>query len=121
MVEGRFEDNTPLIRIAVGWGQGVQFPFVILDTGFTGDLQVTPQMAKDMNLQVASVTRTTVASGEVRNVPTALAQASMEGMPKLINVLIADSDPLIGISFLTKFDYKAIVDCKNKTVLLERV
>ncbi len=120
MVQGTFDDNTPLIRIAVGWGQAVQFPFVILDTGFTGDLQVTPQMAKDIGLTVASVTKTSIASGEIREVPTALALASMEGVVKSVNVLIAESDPLAGISFLSKFDYKAIIDCKHKTIVLER-
>jgi predicted aspartyl protease len=121
MIHGSFDDNTPLVGIAVGWGQGVQFPFVILDTGFTGDLQVTPQMARDLNLKVSGVTKTRIASGEVRDVPTGLAVASMEGMAKTINVLISDSDPLIGISFLSKFSYKAIVNCKHKTVVLERV
>ncbi len=38
-----------------------------------------------------------------------------------IDVLISDSMPLAGISFLTKFNYKAIVDCRFKTVNLERV
>src|SRR6266481_8951079 len=103
MVTGVFDGNTPLISIAVGWGQAVQFPFVILDTGFTGDLQITPQMAKDLNLRVETVTKIQIANGEVRDVPTGSALASMEGIAKSVHVLISESDPLVGISFLSKF------------------
>ena len=38
-----------------------------------------------------------------------------------IQVLISESMPLAGISFLTKFGYKAIVDCKYRTIALERM
>ena len=50
-----------------------------------------------------------------------LAIAGMEGASNYIQVLISDSMPLVGISFLSKFNYKAAVDCKHKTVMLERV
>lgn len=48
MVSGVFVENTPFIKVAVAWGQSVQTPFVILDTGFTGDLQVTPKIAREL-------------------------------------------------------------------------
>lgn len=120
MLHGVFVDNIPLIQIIVGWGQSVQTPFVVLDTGFTGDLQVTPQIAKELSLQVVSVTRAKIANGDEVEIPTALAVASMEGNVNYIDVLISESFPLIGISFLTKFGYKAIVDCKYKTIFLEK-
>lgn len=41
MVSGTFVENAPLIKVIISWGQSVQAPFVVLDTGFTGDLQVT--------------------------------------------------------------------------------
>lgn len=44
MIKGEFVENIPLIKIIVSWGQAVQTPFVVLDTGFTGDLQVTPSV-----------------------------------------------------------------------------
>ena len=121
MVKGIFvNDNTPVIKVAIGWGQAVQTPYFILDTGFTGDFQVTPQIAEDLGLQVTGVTNARIASGEIVSVPTALALASLEGEVNNVQVLISDGFPLAGISFLSKFDYKAIVDCKYKTVTLER-
>lgn len=121
MVSGVFVENIPFVRIVVGWGQSVQAPFVILDTGFTGDLQVTPKMARELGLRVAGVTRTQIANGEIIEVSVALAIAVMEGVVNYIQVLISGSMPLAGISFFSKFNYKAIVDCKYRTVTLERV
>jgi predicted aspartyl protease len=121
MINGVFVENTPWIKIIIGWNQSVRSPFVILDTGFTGDLQVTPKIAKELNLQISGVTKTQIANGQIINVPVALAIASMEGVKKYIQVLISDSAPLLGISFLTKFFYKALIDCKNRTVVLKKV
>lgn len=121
MISGVFVENIPLIKVVVAWGQSVQAPFVILDTGFTGDLQVTPKIARELGLQVAGVTKTQIANGDVIEVPVALAIAAMEGAVNYIQVLISESMPLAGISFLSKFGYKASVDCKHRTVMLERM
>ena len=121
MVNGVFVENIPFIKVVVGWGQSVQAPFVVLDTGFTGDLQVTQKIAKELGLQVVGVTKTQIANGQVIEVPVALAIAAMEGAVNRIQVLISESMPLAGISFLSKFGYKATIDCKYKAVILERM
>ena len=121
MVSGVFAENIPFIKVVVAWGQSVQDHFFVLDTGFSGDLQVTPKIATELGLQVAGVTKTQIANGQVIEVPVALAIAAMEGATNYIQVLISESMPLAGISFLTKFGYKAMVDCKYRTVALERV
>ncbi|MDP3772260.1 MAG: hypothetical protein Q8Q94_02710 [bacterium] len=121
MVSGVFVENIPFIKVVVAWGQSVQAPFVVLDTGFTGDLQVTQKIAKELGLEVIGVTKTQIANGQVIEVPVALALAAMEGVLNYIQVLISESMPLAGISFLSKFGYKAIVDCKYRTVVLERM
>lgn len=122
MVKGEFiRENVPIVKAMVAWRQATQESFFLLDTGFTGDMQVTPGIAKDLGLEVTGVMSTQIANGEIVTVPTALARSSMEGITKNIQVFISKGVPLMGISFLSKFDYKAIVDCKNKTVALERV
>ena len=60
MINGEFVENAPWIKVIVAWGQSVQAPFVILDTGFTGDLQVTPKIARELGLQVTGVTKTQI-------------------------------------------------------------
>lgn len=121
MINGTFVENIPLIQVIIGWGQSVQSPFFVLDTGFTGDLQVTPKIAEELGLRVVGVTPTRIANGQVVNTPTALAVAGMEGAVDYIQVLISNSMPLAGISLLTKFSYKATVDCKHRTIALEKV
>jgi len=121
MVNGKFIENTPWIKVLIAWGQSVQVPFVILDTGFTGDLQVTPKIARELGLKVIGVTKMQIANGQIVEVSAALAIAAMEGVMNYIQVLISESMPLVGISFLSKFNYKAMVDCKHRTVALERV
>jgi len=56
MVLGTFYEDIPLIKIVVAWGQSVQSPYFVLDTGFTGDLQVTPKIAKELGLHITGVT-----------------------------------------------------------------
>lgn len=120
MLKGIFYENTPYIKIIVGWGQSVQTPFFILDTGFTGDLQVTPKIAEELGLTITGVTPVRLADNQIINVPTALAIASMEGLRNFVQVLIVESMPLAGISLLSKFKYRATFDCKYKTLDLER-
>lgn len=121
MLQGIFSGNIPLIQVIVGWGQSVQAPFVILDTGFTGDLQVTPKIAQELGLIIRGVTSTRIANGQIIQVPVALALASMENNTNYINVIISSSLPLAGIGLLTKFSYKASIDCKYRTIVLEKM
>jgi len=121
MVQGLFVDNVPFIKVTVALGAAVQTPLFILDTGFTGDLQVTPKIAVELGLKPIGVTALRIANGQTVQVQTALAFAAMEGAVNYIQVLISDGSPLAGINFLTKFSYKATVNCKYKTVLLEKV
>ncbi len=122
MIKGKFiNENVPVVKVTLFSDQAVQTPYFILDTGFTGDLQVTAEIARELNLEVVGVTRTGMASGEIVTVPTAIAISTMEGIKRVVNVLISKNMSLVGISFLKKFDYKAIIDCKNKTVALKRV
>ena len=120
MIEGYFDGNVPMISVLVGFGQTTQIPFVVLDTGFTGDIQITPQLAKELGLTVMSTEKMKVADGRIITVPTAFAFVSMEGVKKYVRVLISESMSLVGISLLSRFQYKAIVDCKYKTVELEK-
>ena len=121
MVQGEFIENLPCIKVNIGWGHVVQNPTFVLDTGFTGDLQVNYDIARQLNLELTGVTPTKIADGKIVNMPMAVAFASLEGVKNYVQVFISEGTPLLGISFLSKFSYKAIVNCKYKDVTLERV
>lgn len=120
MVKGLFIGNIPWVQATIAAANSVQNPHFILDTGFTGDLKVTPKIATDLGLQPTSVMRTRIANGSIATIPTALAVASIEGVVRVVNVLIADGSPLAGIGLLKKYGYKASVCCKYNTVELEK-
>ena len=121
MIIGKFIGNVPIIKVAVASGYSLQTPVVILDSGFTGDLQVSSKIAAELRLQPIGVTPARIANGKVIQVPIALAFSAMEGVTRSIEVLISDGMPLIGIGFLSKFGFKASLDCKHRTVVLEAV
>lgn len=121
MVRGEFIENLPCVNVNIGWGQAVQSRTFVLDTGFTGDLQVNYDIAKELNLEIIGVIGTKIADGKIVNMPTAVAIVSMEGQKEYVEILVSEGGPLLGIGFLSKFSYRATIDCKYKTVLLERM
>lgn len=121
MIKGSLIDNKPWIQVTLALNNAVQEPFLVLDTGFSGDLWVTEKIAKELGLKPISVTKARLAGGIVKEVPTANAIAHMEGISKEVNILVYGGSLLVGISFFTKFSYKAIVDCKNRKVALQRM
>ena len=120
MVEGKFiETNRPIVQASVAWNQIVQSPYFLLDTGFTGDLVVPLEVARDLGVELNGVTTMKTADNKAVPVMSGTAYGVMEGQQLLITVLVSQGIPLLGIGFSEKFSYKAIVDCKNKTVVLE--
>ncbi len=90
----------------------------MLDTGFTGDIQVTPHIAAELGLKPSRFLRSKLANGTIATMPAAFALASVQEKIERIDVSICESVPIAGIGFLTKFGLTAIVDCKNRTVAL---
>ncbi len=121
MIKGTFVDgDKPMVPAIVAWNQSVQNPYFILDTGFTGDLVVTKKMAADLGLEITGMMPARTVENKVINLPIATAIAVMESDPLYVTVMISEGLPLLGISFLQKFNYTAVVDCKHKTVYLEK-
>ena len=121
MIKGFFIDNSPWVEVLIRWGDEAQRSLAVLDTGFTGDLQITPKMAQELRLKSSSTINVQIANGQTIKVPVVFAVSSMEGEIKYVQALVSDGTPLVGINFLSKFSYKATVDCKNKIVSLNRV
>lgn len=121
MVKGIFHENTPYINVTLAWGDFVKNHWFVLDTGFTGDLKISNQQAKEMGLTPQSVETFRMANGRKVNIPQALALASMEDCISKVQIGISEGSPLAGINFLKKFEYKAIIDAKHQIVTLKKV
>ena len=120
MVEGKFFEDTPLIPITIGWDHGTKSWAAILDTGFSGDLQITPEIAQELGIAKKSIAYATMADGKVAEIPMGIAVVALEDTKRPVRVLISAGTVLAGIGLLTKFGYKAIVDCKHKKVALQK-
>lgn len=122
MVEGNFVDgDKPVVQAVISWNDAVQEPYFVLDTGFTGDLFVTPEIADELGLEISGVMDGKIPGGDIVNMPTVTAIAVMEGQKLFVTAVIAKGWPLLGISFMQKFNYQAVVDCRHKKVRLEAV
>jgi predicted aspartyl protease len=120
MLQGTFTENTPWIQITLGWKYFVKKYWFILDTGFTGDLQVPTSFANELGLTPTSVVPVMIADGTKIQVPHALAIAAAENAANYVQVGISNGSPLLGINFLTKFGYRAVIDCKNRSIVLDK-
>lgn len=120
MIQGVLIGSTPLVKIAISWKNSVIFPHVIVDTGFTGDIQITTEIARALKLTPTSFTQVRIANGDLITVKTGVALVILEGVKKYVEVLFSLGEPLLGVGLLKKFGYRAIVDGKNNTVFLEK-
>jgi predicted aspartyl protease len=123
MIQGYFlpsAPNVPVFSLLVSSEDAVTNPLFVLDTGFSGDLKVNPQTAEDLGLEPIASTDITIANGQTVRSKVALAYTSMEGIRNAVSVVIEEGTHLAGIGLFTKFGYKAIVDCKNRTVELHK-
>ena len=74
-------------------------------------------------LGIVAVEHASVATvyGQKIRVDFAHGFVELGGKKMLAEILIFPGPPLIGVKLLSDFCYKAVVDCKNRTVHLERV
>ena len=123
MVDGFFLTfrNLPAVRVPVAFGQLVSNQDYILDTGFSGDIKVDLQTAKELGIDMGSIVAAHIDNANGQRVPAGLAHgfAEMEGRKKPVGIIIADGPHLVGMGFLSVFGYKAVVDGKNWECHLE--
>lgn len=118
MTTGFFIGNSPYIQVNIG-KKSVASPFFVLDTGFSGSLQVNPRLASDIGLSVDGIMNATIADGSSIEIPYGFAFVAMDGSIEEMEILVTGGSQLAGISFLKKFGYTVIVDCRHETVELE--
>ena len=97
---------------------GVEFSG-ILDTGFSGFLQIPLVNAFSLGLPLEGAISVTLADGSSLSMLTALVQTTLEGVTQVGTVLLSSGsdDILIGMDFLRSFN-QALVVSKNLGVLL---
>lgn len=120
MIHGEFILGLPFFQTAVGWEDKVKTSNYLLDTGFTGDMQISYDTARELNLGLQGTEPTRLADGRVVSMHYSTVIASLEGENQYVQAFISEGSSLVGLGLLKKFGYKAEIDCKKETLALER-
>lgn len=120
MIKGVVHNNRPLISLIVGWTLGVQEIITLVDTGFTGELKVSPTLASQLGLQTTHTQPVTLADEKTVDMQASLALVSMEGVTNVISVLVAQGMPIIGVGLLRRFGYVLNIDFKYDSLILQK-
>jgi len=120
MIKGVVHNNQPLISLIVGWKLGVQEIIALVDTGFTGELKLSPEKITELGLATTHAEPVTLGNENTVNMPASIAMVSMDGVPNVVNVLIAKGQPIIGVGLLKRFGFTLNIDFKYSVLTLQR-
>lgn len=120
MIKGVVYQNRPLISLVIGWKLGVQNLIALVDTGFTGELKISPEKALELGLQATHTERVTLADENESFMQASLALVNMEGVANVVNVLISKGIPIIGVGLLRRFGYALNMDVKYNSLILQK-
>jgi clan AA aspartic protease len=119
---GSFDDNgSPTVEIEVsGPVHDPRKITAMVDTGFSGFLLLPILEAFPVGLILSGTTSVELADGSKQNKLTCLGQIHFGGMKKIGLIIIEweNTDILVGMDFLNKFEKTLIVDPVNKKVIL---
>lgn len=120
MLRGVIHNNQPLIKLVIAWNLGVQEIVALVDTGFTGELKIPPSKVSELSLQITHTEPICLANEKIVNMQASIAAVSMEGVAKVVNVLISDGMPIIGVGLLKRFGYILKANFKRDFLILEK-
>ncbi len=117
-----FVNGTPYIQIEVsGWNTAAPVTLTaVIDTGFSGFLQMPLLSAFPVGLVLHTMMDITLADGSVQNKLVCHGNIHYSGQIHSGLVLIEeqDADILVGIEFLQTFQLRLILDASKQTVEL---
>ena len=120
MIKGTIHNNRPFISLIVGWRLGVQETVALVDTGFTGELKISPEKAFELGLQITHAEPVTLADEKTVIMRASLALVSMEGIMNVVNVLVSQGIPIIGVGLLRRFGYALNMDVRYNSLILQK-
>ncbi len=115
---GVFYNNAPWIHVTMFWN-GIVKPFwFIVDTGFTGGLQLPKSIADELGLPVIAVDKVKIANGAIIDTPVSNVVVNLNGKTIVTGVIISENgDPLLGIRFLKDMELVMTINPANNIVI----
>lgn len=118
MIRGVIHESQPLLPLVVAWQESVQELVALVDTGFTGELKVSPATATELGLTISHAEPVSLADDQIVTMPASLANVVMEGDKKAVDVLVGEGQPTIGVGLLKRFCYHLEIDFSRDQVSL---
>ncbi|MBS1515481.1 MAG: hypothetical protein JSS63_10630 [Bacteroidetes bacterium] len=120
MIKGFFRDNIAFINLNLSWGTTTLEETFLIDTGFAGGLMITPLLAAQLALDITETKTARLADNSIVNMMAASVVVNLNEEFNLVEVLISSGLPIVGMDFFMMFGYKIIIDCKLRTITLEK-
>lgn len=120
MIQGFFHGNLAYISLDVSWGTTSLQETFLIDTGFAGGIMVNPILAAQLALDITETRTVRLADNSTVIMTAASVVVNIEGEFNLVEVFISDGLPIVGMNFFDMFGYKITIDCKQRTVTLEK-
>ena len=121
-IRGVFDnDHTPLVPIAVASTSGPSlFVDAVIDTGFSGFVQIPAAVAHELGLSPRITTETQYPDGRVATVPLAWGRITLgsETSEGFIHIQRGSDETIVGIEFLTVFRKILVLSVVDAIVLL---
>lgn len=104
MITGAVNPNREaIIRLAIAGPRGQQQEIeAIIDTGFTGFLTLPPAVVAALGLSWLSRQPGILADGSVDIFDVYVGSVLWDGQPRVVEVEVADTEPLVGMSLLAQ-------------------
>lgn len=120
MIHGTVSNDNPYVNILIKWGPAVLNVTVLIDTGFEGDLRISPKVAKELGLVETHTQKIRFGNNVSHTVPTSLVYSEMEGVMASLEVIILPGEPYIGVGFLKKLLYGMQFHPVRKELFMKR-
>ena len=122
MIEGVVNASyEPVVTLAVQGpaGQTLEIEAVV-DTGFTGFLTVTPELATELELDFRGISRATLGDGSEVTFPSYGIAVLWDGQPRNIEADAADTISLVGMRLLHGHDLNIEVEDGGQVLIQAR-
>ena len=117
---GKVIDDRPYGKILIRWGSTILDLVVLIDTGFDGDIRISPDIARQLGLITTHTEKIRFWDGSLQYVLASFVYCEMEGVITSLQVLILVGEPYVGIGFLKNLAYGMHFNPARKELFLKR-
>jgi predicted aspartyl protease len=113
--------SSPVVTVAVSAPSGLsRFFDAVIDTGFTGFVQLPEPRARELGLTPRTASETQYPDGRIDTIPLAWGKATLgsETQEGFVHIQRGSDEAIVGVDFLRLFRKTLVLSIAEETVLL---